>query len=174
MNFQSELAAWDGKTVATLEAIFARAGSDPQFPDLQFVDALIDYLSQPVLQKGASWLLKKRAESGDAFSAEQVDAIYALLPQLEAWETKLHILQSIPALPISVAQREGVEDFLRSALLDKNKFVRAWAYNGFYELARQYPEFREEAGALFERSLHEEAASVRARVRNIMKKGFDK
>ncbi len=61
---------------------------------------------------------------------------------------------------------------MRKCLEDDNKFVRAWAYNGFYELAKQYPEYRTEAGQLFEMALRDEAASVKARVRNVMKQGF--
>lgn len=167
VNFRHEIEAWDGKTVAALEAIFAREGNDPGF-----VDALVDYAQQPILQKGATWLIKKRAESGARFTPQQIDAIYALLSGLETWEAKLHILQSMPALPIDANQKDAVEMFLRECLRGKNKFVRAWAYSGFYELAQQYPAYREEASVLFDRALHEEAASVKARVRNILKKGF--
>jgi len=62
-----------------------------------------------------------------------------------------------------------VEIFLRVCLLDNNKFVRAWAYKGFYELAVQYPK---ETRQFFEMAMRDEAPSVKSRIRNIMKKGF--
>lgn len=163
MNFQHEIETWDGKTVAALDDLFARYGRETEF-----VATLIAYLEQPILQVGASWLIKKVAESDRAIPPNEVHAIYALLPQLEAWQTKLHILQSIPFLPISDNQKSAVEAFLRACLLDKNKFVRAWAYNGFYELARQHTDYHDEMMALFDRALHEEAASVKARIRNLL------
>ena len=62
--------------------------------------------------------------------------------------------------------------FLRNCLVDNNKFVRAWAYNGFYELAVQYPEYEKETKQFFEMAMRDEAPSVKSRIRNIMKKGF--
>lgn len=165
MNFQHEIKTWNGKTVAELEDVYTCYAHQAEF-----VATLITYLEQPILQMGASWLLKKVAESERAFSPAEARAIYALLPQLEAWQTKLHILQAMPTLAIHSNQKHQVEKFLRACLLDKNKFVRAWAYNGCYELARQHVEYHDEMMALFDKALHEEAASVKARVRNIMKK----
>lgn len=146
---------WDGRTVAALEDVFARYGHSTEF-----VPALIAYMEEPILQAGASWLLKKVAESGRAFSPTEVHAIYELLPQLEAWTTKLHILQSMPFLPITCQQKNVVEPFLRDCLCDKNKFVRAWAYNGFYELARQHAVYQDEVTVLLGKALQDEAASV--------------
>jgi hypothetical protein len=75
-------------------------------------------------------------------------------------------------MPIGDADRIEVETFLRQTLNDSNKFVRAWSYNGFYQLARHFPQYREEAEAIFEMALRDEAASVKARVRNIIRAGF--
>jgi len=122
MSFQHEIELWDGKTVAALDAIFARYSQQNEF-----VTALITYLEELVLQVGASWLLKKVAESDRTFSLSEVGTIYTLLPQLEAWQTKLHLLQLLPFLPINNKQKEPVKTFLRACLLDNNKFVHAWA-----------------------------------------------
>lgn len=54
-------------------------------------------------------------------------------------------------------------------LSDNNKFVRAWAYNGLYELSRQYEDLRIETMLLLDAGLNDEAASVRARIRNILR-----
>jgi len=65
-----------------------------------------------------------------------------------------------------------VEAFLKKCLVDDNKFIRAWAYNGFYELSVQYPEHKDETKQFFEMAMRDEAPSVKSRIRNIMKKGF--
>jgi hypothetical protein len=75
-------------------------------------------------------------------------------------------------MPISKNEIKTVEAFLRVSLTDSNKFIRAWAYNGFYEMAIQYPEYKNETKQFFEMAMRDEAASVKARIRNIIKKDF--
>ncbi len=72
-------------------------------------------------------------------------------------------------MPISKTDKKKVEGFLRECLIDNNKFVRAWAYNGFNELSIQYNEYRQETEQFFEMAMRNEAPSVRSRIRNIMK-----
>ena len=95
-----------------------------------------------------------------------------MLQSLEHWESRLHVLQSIPYMPIPGTHKKKVETFLRECLVDDVKFVKAWAYSGFYELAVQYPEYQDEAEQFFEMAMRDQPASVRSRIRNIMKKGF--
>ena len=83
-----------------------------------------------------------------------------------------HILQCLPYLAIPKKDKDKVQRFLRKCLVEDNKFLRAWAYNGFYELAVQYPEHVEETKQFFEMAMRDEAPSVKARIRNMMKKGF--
>jgi hypothetical protein len=111
-------------------------------------------------------------DGGQKLDANKSWALFKLLPKLERWESKLHILQCLPYIQISSAAKENVEVFLRRCLIDDNKFVRAWAYNGFYEISLQYPEYKEETKQFFEMAMRDEAPSVKARIRNIMTKGF--
>jgi len=53
--------------------------------------------------------------------------------------------------------------------MSENKFVRSWAYNGFYGLSRQYPEYIQETKQFFEVAMKDEAPSVKARIRNVTK-----
>ncbi len=92
--------------------------------------------------------------------------------EIEQWESKLHILQSFPFMPIPHSEKKKVEVFLRKCLVENNKFVRVWAYNGFYELAVQFPEYINETKQFFEMAMRDEAPSIQSRIRNIMKKGF--
>ncbi len=59
--------------------------------------------------------------------------------------------------------------FLERNLCDENKFLRAWSYNGFHELARQHREYIDYAIEQIERGEADKAASVKARIRNIRK-----
>ncbi len=162
-----EIAEWDGKSVHDLQYMY-----DRYFSTSSFVPKIIDLSKQESLQKGATWLLKRHLENTGCLGASEVKAVCQLLPKLEHWEAKLNILQCIPYMPILKTQKEKVEIFLRTCVVDDAKFVRAWGYNGFYELAVQYPEYQGEANRFFEVAMNTEAASVKARIRNIRKKGF--
>ncbi len=167
MGIEQEITRWDGRSAADIGAVFDRFKDDSSF-----VATLVDLSNEKELQKGSTWLLKHYLESVGSISAEHVEKLVKLLPQLENWEARLHVLQCIPYLRITNDDRKAMELFLRRCLTDDKKFVRAWSYNGFYELSRQFPEYRSEAERLLETAMKDEAPSVRARIRNIMKDGF--
>ncbi len=167
MSIPLEIAEWDGKSAYGIAEIF-----DRHHQDGSFVSGLIKLVGNSSSQKGATWLLKRYLESKGKISSIEVNGIFGALADLEGWESKLHILQCLPFLGIGKSNKIEVESFLRDCLTGSNKFVRAWAYNGFYELAVQYPEYEKEAKQFFEMAMRDEAPSVKARIRNIMKKGF--
>lgn len=167
MSLKQEIASWDGKSSSDIDAIYTRHCDDEYFDS-----KIIEFSRKAVLQKGATWLLKRHLEDGQKLEANKSAALFKLLPKLEHWESRLHILQCLPYMQISKAAKENVEIFLRSCLMGDNKFERAWAYSGFYELSLQYPEYKEETKQFFEMAMRDEAPSVKARIRNIQKKGF--
>ncbi len=75
-------------------------------------------------------------------------------------------------LPIPLQSVKYVEAFARDCLCDNNKFVRAWAYNAFYLLSRQYPVYRDEAEQFLKMGLADEPASVQARIRQCIQQGY--
>ena len=81
----------------------------------------------------------------------------------------MHLLQCLPYLTIDTREVKQLEPFLRRCLQSENKFVRAWGYNGFNELALQHADFKPEVDSLLAAALEEEAPSVKARIRNILK-----
>lgn len=168
MSIEQEIAAWDGKSADEIREIYASYSAQPDF-----ADTVIRLIHRVPAQRGATWLLKAWLESGNSLEKGQVREVYSLLPALEHWETKLHVLQCIPFMPIEAGVSENVDAFLRAAVTDSNKFVRAWSYNGFYELATQFPEYRAEVEERLASAMEDEAASVKARIRNIMKRGFE-
>lgn len=173
------LAAWDGKSKEVIGDIFLAYKGYDEFSSY-LIELLIlkcakgepEYTNAIFFQKGATRLLKAWLESGERLTSKQTTLILSHLYLLSSWEAKLHILQSFPYFSIGEAQVKSVEAFIRDKLMDTNKFVRAWAYHGFYELAKQYPHYQEEAKCFFEQALIDEPASVKARVRNILKTGF--
>lgn len=167
MSLEQEIAAWDGKSSDYIREIYE---SNHRQPD--FVDNIIKLTIDATYQKGSTWLLKVWLESGNKLEKRQIRKIYDLLNKLEHWEAKLHVLQRISFMPIEQKMGNKVNAFLRKTRTDQNKFIRAWSYNGYYELAKQHPEYLNETKQLFEMAERDEAASVKARIRNIMKKGF--
>jgi len=167
MSIQIEIDKWDGKSANDIGDIYSRYCHDESFQK-----DIIQLIGETTLQKGATWLLKRHLENKKKISNSETSKIYKKLDSLEHWESKLHVLQSLPFLLIPKSDKKSVELFLRSCLTDNNKFVRAWAYNGFYELAVQYPEHVKETKQFFEMAMRDEAPSVKSRIRNIMKKGF--
>ncbi len=167
MSLEQEILSWDGKSSSDIESVYARHCKSDSFGS-----KMVGFSRKLKLQKGATWLLKHHLEGGQKLEANECAALFMLLPELEHWESKLHILQCLPYIKIDKAAKKNVEVFLRNCLIEDNKFVRAWAYNGFYEISLQYPEYKEETKQIFDMAMRAEASSVIARIRNIMKKGF--
>ncbi len=165
MSIEQEIISWDGKSSTDIDAIYDRHSDENSF-----ASEIINLSKQEGLQKGTTWLLKRHLENGQTITPSEIALVFKLLPKLGHWETTLHILQCIPFLQIAKTEKMEVEAFLRKCLVDNNKFVRAWAYNGFYEISAQYPEYRNETKQFFEMAMRDEAPSVKARIRNIMKK----
>ncbi len=167
MNIKQALHSWDGKSAIDIKAIY-----DQYSLEENFVNDILELSQSQPYEVGTTWLLKAWLEEGNKLSSSQVSQLYKSLNHLEHWEAKLHMLQSMPYMPMANSIKNKVYQFLKITLMDQNKFVRAWTYNGFYELSQQYPEYLEETKQFFEMAMRDEAASVKARIRNIMKKGF--
>ena len=167
MGIENEIASWDGKSASQIQAVF-----DAHNADASFSNTVIALSLTEACEKGGTWLLKAWLEAGNELEQAQIARIYASLDRLVHWEAKLHVLQCIPFMAIGDADRGNVYNFLRTVLTEPNKFVRAWAYNGLYELSRQHPEYKKEAKAFFDMAMRDEAPSVKARIRNVMKNGW--
>jgi len=158
------LSAWDGKQTDVLGDIYSELSTETDF-----MDACVALLHDSELQVAASWLIKKHCDLKRHVNAQQVAGIFGALQYLQHWQAKLHILQSLSQLPVAKQQQQSVHTFISNAINDENKFVRAWAYDGLYQLARQHPEYEPEARDFFDMAMRDEAASVKARIRNILK-----
>lgn len=168
MRLVERLAAWDGRDVALLEEVYDLHAGLGDF----VAQALEAAAGDERGQSGGTWMLKRRLEEGGRLDAQETARFFGLLGALTAWEAQLHALQSMPYLTISARSRPGVERFVRAALESEATFVRAWAYTGLFELASTFDELRAEADRLMDAGLEEGPASVRARIRNLRKKGW--
>ena len=167
MTIEKELVCWDGKSADGIRSIYDRHAQQPTF-----LPQLIKYARARSLQKGATWLLKQHSQKNTALSKREVQSILQLIPVLDGWEAKLHLLQCLPHLKITTELSKTVESFVRECIANDNKFVRAWGYGGFYELARQHPTYQDEAMQLIEAAKRDEPPSVQARIRRVLAKGF--
>jgi hypothetical protein len=165
MNLRNEVSRWDGKRTSYIEAVYLQHESDPLLGrELGFM------LVEDEVQLGASWLLKRYLESGQKLGPDETFSVLTSANGLKHWGSRLHFLQCLPYLRILNSEKDALAAFIRACVADSNKFVRAWAYNGFFELSEQYPEFNAEVEHYLEMGQSEAAASVRARIRNIKKR----
>lgn len=165
MDLKSAIESWDGQSAEALCRIHAQHRHDPGL-----ARALVELIGSVRYRMAATRLLKRHLEADPVIPdrAGVARALYARLDKLEHWECRLHILQCLPCLPIEDDSAAAVEKFLRTALADENKFVRAWAYNGFHLLARQHGRFAEEAAAILTAGLRDESPSIKARIRKCL------
>lgn len=73
-------------------------------------------------------------------------------------------------MKIANSEKKKVEQLLRKCLIVENKFVKAWAYNRLCTLSKQHSEYGEETKQFLEVAMKDEEPSVKAKIRNIMKK----
>ncbi len=162
MILKHALDSWDGKSTADLAKIYA-----VHCDDAGFVDALLSCCLSDSHQRGATWLLNHHLANDHPLSPQQTSTLLSGLAVLTDWQARLHVLQSLPHLHIQAGQETAVEHFLRANLADSNKFVRAWAYSGFYQLGQQYPDYADEAEGFLDMALRDEAPAVKARIRQL-------
>jgi len=166
MTIREQLRGFDGKHGDVIERILSEYRS-PKSPINELVLLVAD--EEENIQIGATWLVKRLAETGARFNKKQLIALFDLMPELDNWVTKLHLCQILQYVEIPDESKKKVAWFLEQNLMGKNKFVRAWSYNGFYELAKQHREYRDKAMEHLDRGEAEQAASIKARLRNIKK-----
>ncbi len=161
------LAPGDGTDAAAITLLFEQfAGSDAVLPP-RLLSKVVRLVTEAPTQRAATWLLKHHVAKGGVLPAQSVEPLVRAAEDDADWQSRLHALQCLPGVQIPASMQQSVEALLRQGLRSENKFVRAWAYGGFGELARQFPGYQAEAEALFAKGLRDEPASVRARIRQI-------
>lgn len=164
-DLQHQLQQWDGKHTDFLIHIYDHNQDQESF----FTNIVDICLTQPDLQIPASWLIKYHYDSKHSLDDALIQPLMKEANSFINWEARLHLLQVLPKVTLNQELVPYVEEWVRKGLKDDNKFVRAWSYQGLYEVSRYIPEMKEEVRLLCEDALQLESASVKARVRKVMK-----
>lgn len=164
MNLSQSLKAWDQKSKQQMLGVFENYKKSNQF-----IDDLIGHVSDLDSQVGATWLLKHALETGCVLGSMQAINLCKACNALGDWQSKLHFLQILPYFQVPLDLKYQVIDFVRKCTEADNKFVRAWGYNGLYEVANTHPEFRNGLDVIFNSASETEPASVKARLRKVQK-----
>lgn len=171
VSLKHELESFDGKHVAVLESLIAKLEPSGVVIDAMILNAVDD---DPMVQLAATWMLKQLAERGTPIAEPQLTLLFSSLPRLRDWQAKLHVCQMLQYIVIPQVSQKNVAEFLERELHSENKFVRAWAYSGLFEVARQYDSYTRRALRLIEEGEDSERSkSVKARLRAI-RKSMDK
>jgi hypothetical protein len=166
MTLKSDIESWDTKSTLAITRVYAK-----HMDRAQFLPELIDLIPLPTTEIGATWILKHHLDEDSSPLPDQlIQEVYKHLPKLTHWESKLHILQIMEHLPIPSKHKASTLNFINNCKSSDNKFVRAWSYHGQYQLALNFPKLRDQARSeILHASEHDEAASVRARCRQLLK-----
>lgn len=163
-QLEAQLQHFDGKHVDSLRRV-----AETLSPDGSTIDQLITLAerSDASMQMAATWLLKHLQSRNISFAPAQVTRLVEQLCGSGSWESRLHIVQMLPNLAIPVACTEQLFQSLVVALSERNKFVRAWVYTALHSLAAQHRHYVPEVIPLLDQASRDEAASVRARLRQL-------
>ena len=163
-EWRQRLASWDGKSAKELEAFYACYGGEGYF-----ATTILTFSTEPTAaQPAATWLLKRHLESGATLSAEEALELYESVAHFRtSWPVTLHLLQSIPFVPVPASCAAELVDVLVACCAQPEKMVRAWAYNGLYLVGLQHPAYQRQVTSHLARAQQDDAPSVRARIRKL-------
>ncbi|MCV6622600.1 MAG: hypothetical protein OIF51_12710 [Cellvibrionaceae bacterium] len=167
----SSLESWDGRSAEDLEKLYRKYSANDDFAKI--LEDWADSVSTSIkLQNALSHLLKQHCDNGYIVQAKQNRSILSVLENEPHWQTLLHILQSFKSFELIEEDRASWERVLKSALSSENKFVRAWSYYAWALFADRFPGYKPEVNDYIEMALRDEAASVKARIRQMQKQGL--
>jgi hypothetical protein len=163
-QLEALLQHFDGKHVDSLLGVAETLPLDGSS-----IDQLISLAerSDPPTQIAATWLLKHFQSRNISFTPAQVTRLVEQLSSSGPWESRLHLVQMLPKLAIPVACTEQLFQWLVAALSERNKFIRAWVFTALHSLGSQHRDYAPEVNPLLDQALRDEAASVRARLRQL-------
>jgi hypothetical protein len=160
----NKLKLWDGVHIEYLTELYGANSSS-----LDFLENLVTIcVNEQDLQKTATWLIKHHYDNGHTLSEMLTERLLTSCKTVENWEAKLHLLQLLPHFKLTDKSIPIADDFARNCLIDSNKFVRAWAYNGLYELTKYIPEMKTELVFICQRAMETESAAIKSKVKKIL------
>lgn len=165
-QMQNLLSEFDGRATTILTEIEARCGQQAGY-----VDALIGFVAaeDANLSEGATWLLKAWLDDKKLLSVSQTRSFLSAVPKVSSWQAQLHICQSIRYLSLPRSDILQIIDWLKPLLHHKRPFLRAWSLDAIVAIAQSHPNYRDLAVEALANAEQDDAASVRARARSLLK-----
>ncbi|MEO1027667.1 MAG: hypothetical protein AAFX02_01300 [Pseudomonadota bacterium] len=161
---RSKLSAFTGANMSALGEIEA------QFKDFpNYIGSLIELAeaSEGMISSGATWLLKSSLEQGTELTDHQLARLIEKLPNITDWSAQLHACQSVRHLSLSSGAAKSITLWAETLLDHKRPFLRAWSLDALCVAANIAPILRADAQVAFKKAGNDNAASVRARARNL-------
>jgi HEAT repeat protein len=158
---------FDGKSTSELERLSA---SLPRNDDSVAQLLAVAEHDDTTIQVGSTWILKRWLEEGLPQVETSAPHLVRLLNHATHWEVRLHLLQMLTSLRVPARSLSRLKRLLTGLLTDDNKFVRAWSLSVLAAIADQSEAMRQDVISTIEEAGNDEAASVRARVRQIQKR----
>jgi len=152
-----------------LASFASRYGDDPAYES-----ALIDCVDaeDEAISIASTWLIKHAADGGHRFGAEATSALCVRLDGVSAWESALHLAQSVGAFELSPEFAARLVRWLVPMIGHERPFLRAWSLDGLCKVAARHGRYRARAIEAVDDAGDDSAASVRARVRRL-RRAFD-
>lgn len=167
MNILASLRTFDGKHTDILEQLNATLPRNDNSLEELLAIATHDNVQ---LQVGSTWILKRWHDEGEPIIETRIPTFVEVLIHAEYWEVRLHMLQILATISIPPNIAAALKKTLRKLLTEDNKFVRGWAYSVFASIGDQDSSCRKQILSLLNEAENDEAASVKARVRQIRKR----
>ena len=101
------MAQWDGKSATDIEKVYQQFSQQGHI-----VEDCLDALDQQTLQLAATWLLKHAMEQDQLLSEAECLRYYQSITLLSTWQSKLHLLQSMPYMLIDHSIKNDVVESL--------------------------------------------------------------
>lgn len=165
---RSVLSQFDGKNISILTEIQRNHQQDPAY-----LADLVTFLSEktPYLSAGASWILKAEVINAEILSDDLCAKLIKALPDIQDWQTALHLLQLMDKLSLTEAQIIIIIQWAQIYQQHQRPFLRAWSLHIIVQLGCQIPDLlpKNDLVDAINAAGQDPAASVRARARQLQK-----
>lgn len=156
---------WDKKHRDYLIEFYAKESNKTNF-----IHELFEYsISNPNLLNASTWLIKHHIENKNQIDINQKDEIIKLLDFTSEWESQLHIYQIIPKLKLEISNAIYLEPIIYKDLFSDNKFLKAAAFESYFEIIKLLPDLKNEFINICQSSLELESAAVKVKIKRILK-----
>lgn len=163
-NLIKQLSGWDRKHTDYLIALYNENSNK-----VDFIDVIINvYLQSNDLDHSTTWLIKHFVDEGNRLNDSQTDKVLSKINELEYWESLLHLLQLIPTMRLTPKNAKSIEHCVHSLMSSEKKFVKAAAYDAYFEIVKIFPKLRNEFHMRCEDALQNESAAIRSKVKKLV------